>query len=288
MPAGPSVASTIILPCGQDAAARWCCSKATVACSIGVIYRGNRCYHNQDIGFMLAVVVGISLSFLLQPPLRACASQCAPHLSARAVVCSELPADTAALISELREAEAALQALERENDKSARALDTKSKLEQSVLTGVAALRESGMPDDQIMISIMGPNVGQPPPAAPPAAEDPISDRPLSNGVTNGMILIRDKDGSIKPFVLIHRLRITASSAGEGTAECVCMLNAPESHKPSGFSIEISVKSIREVTPAIFVHVEESAVLGMLHDATDGAYGTAATTPAAINLPSYFK
>ena len=31
----------------------------------------------------------------------------------------------------------------------------------------------------------------------------ITNRPLSNGVTNGMILICDKDGSISLFVLIH-------------------------------------------------------------------------------------
>ena len=103
-----------------------------------------------------------------------------------------------------------------------------------------------------------------------------------------MILIRDQDGSVRPFVLVHRLDITDPSTGEGMAECVCMLNAPESHKPSGFSIEISVSSIREVTKAMFVHVEESAVLGMLHEATDGSYGTSATAPPRIDLPSYFK
>ena len=242
---------------------------------------------------LLAIVVGaISLRFPTQPPQR----------NTRAVVCSELPSDTAALISQLRDAEAALQALERENDKSSDALATKSTLERSVMLGVAALRESGMTDETIFMSVMGPNMGQPssmgqpspaappppPPAAAPGTEGPISDRPLSSGVTNGIILIRDQDGSIAPFVLIHDLQITEPSTGAGSAACVCMLNAPESHKPSGFSIKTSVDSIREVTQAMFVHVEESAVLGMLHDATDGAYGAAATTAPAISLPSYFK
>ena len=86
----------------------------------------------------------------------------------------------------------------------------------------------------------------------------------------------------------HNARCTDPSTGEGVADCVCMLNAPESHEPSGFSVEISVNSIREVTQAMFVHVEESAVLGMLHQATNGAYGTPATAPPAINLPSYFR
>ena len=103
-----------------------------------------------------------------------------------------------------------------------------------------------------------------------------------------MILIRDQDGSVRPFVLVHRLDITDPSTGEGMADCVCMLNDPASHKPSGFSVQISVNSIREVTKAIFVQMEESEVLGMLHDATDGTYGTAATAPPRINLPSYFK
>ena len=103
-----------------------------------------------------------------------------------------------------------------------------------------------------------------------------------------MILIRDQDGSVRPFVLVHRLDITDPSTGEGMADCVCMLNAPGSHKPSGFSVDISVSSIREVTKAMFVHMEESAVLGMLHDATGGAYGTAAAAPPRVNLPSYFK
>ena len=241
---------------------------------------------------MLALVGAvISLHFLPQPPLRACA----PHRTARAVVCSELPANTAALIEQLRQAEAALQVLEREGDTSSSALATKSQLEQSVKLGVAALRQSGMTDDQIFMSVMGPNMGQPSPqAAPPppvpsaVAEDAISDRPLSEGATHGMILIRDQDGSITPFVLIHGLQITEPSTGEGLAACVCKLNAPESHEPGAFCIKASVERIREVTQAMFVHVEESAVLGMLHDATDGAYGTAATTPPAINLPSYFK
>lgn len=248
---------------------------------------------------LVAFAVGISLHFLPQPLLRACAPHKTPHrhaLSLQQLRGGELPADTAALIAQLSEAEAALQALEREGDKSASALATKSRLERSVLAGVAKLRQSGMPDDQIMMSIMKPD---PPPTPfpsptapiPPSATTataPISDRPLSSGVTNGIILIRDKDGSVRPFVLIHRLQITDESTGEGMAECVCMLNSPESHKPSGFSVAISVNSIREVTQAMFVHVEESAVLGMLHDATDGAYGAAATAPAAINLPPYFK
>ena len=69
---------------------------------------------------------------------------------------------------------------------------------------------------------------------------------------------------------------------------MCRLNAPESHAPGAFCIKASVDSVRKVTRAMFVHVEESDVLGMLHDATDGVYGTAATKPPAINLPSYFK
>ena len=246
----------------------------------------------------LAIVGAVSLGFLTQPPVRACAPRCAPHRSPRSIVCSELPADTATLISQLQKAEAALQALEREDDKSSGALATKSKLEQSVLLGVAALRESGMTDDQIFMSVMGPNMRQQssspaapaplPPSATPVADHPISDRPLSNGVTNGVILIRIKDGSIKPFVVVHGLQITTASTGEGLAACVCRLNAPESHEPGSFCIKDAVDSIREVTLAMFVHVDESAVLGMLHDATDGVYGTAAATPAAINLPSYFK
>ena len=66
------------------------------------------------------------------------------------------------------------------------------------------------------------------------------------------------------------------------AECVCMLNAPESHKPLQIGIKASVESLRQMTQAMFVHVEESAVLGMLHDATDGAYGEAAEAPPAIS------
>ena len=233
---------------------------------------------------------------------------CAPHRSSPIILQQlrggEGSDDTAALICQLQTAENALQALEREGDKSATALARKSELEQSVTSGVVELRASGMPDDEIMMRIMGqPPTAQSPPSlstAPDRARvkearqdearvsDPVSDRPLSTGVANGIILIRDKDGSIRPFVLVHGLEITDPSTGEGMAECVCMLNAPESYKPSGFSIEISVNSIREVTQAMFVHVEESAVLGMLHDATDGAYGTAATAPAAINLPACFK
>jgi hypothetical protein len=247
---------------------------------------------------MLAIFVGLSLQFL-PPPLR----ECAPRCSRRAVVLQQLrggdlPADISVLISQLRDAEVALRSMEADGDTSTSAIATKSKLEGVVRAGVAKLRESGMADDQIMMGIMGPNLGQSPPAAPPPpiarrapsppASDPVSDRPLSNGVTNGVIIIRDKDGSIRPFVLIHGLDITDPSTGEGMADCVCMLNAPEAHKPSGFSVEISVNSIREVTQAMFVHVEESTVLGMLHQATDGAYGTVASTPPAINLPSYFK
>ena len=244
---------------------------------------------------MLAICVGL-LHFL--QPLR-----CAPQRAPRAAVVlqqlrgGELPADITALISQLRQAEVALRAIEADGDTSASALATKSKLEGAVLDGVAKLRESGMPDDQIMMSIMARNDGQPQPTAlppnarpppSPSTADPISDRPLSNGVTNGIILIRDQDGSIRPFVLVHALDITDPATGEGMADCVCMLNAPESHKPSGFSVEISVNSVREVTQAMFVHMEESEVLGMLHQATNGAYGMAATTPPAIKLPSYFK
>ena len=248
---------------------------------------------------LVALLVGVSLHFVSQHP-RACAPQSnVPRYSSRAVVLQQLrggDADTAALISQLGKAEAALQALERKNDKSPSALETKSKLEQSIRSGVARLRELGMPDDQIMMAMMqGQNSGQPamspnPSPSPPAAAAtaPISDRPLSNGMTHGVILIRDRDGSVRPFVLIHGLQISDASTGEGTAECVCMLNSPESHKPSGFSIAISINSIREVTKAMFVHVEEDAVLGMLHDATDGVYGCKATERANINLPSYFK
>ena len=107
-------------------------------------------------------------------------------------------------------------------------------------------------------------------------------------MTNGVILIRDQDGSIRPFALLHGLQITEPSTGEGHAACVCMLNAPESHKPGAFCIQSSVESLREVTQAMFVHAEEGTVLGMLHDATDGTYGEAAVAPAALNLPSYFK
>ena len=254
---------------------------------------------------MLAIAVVISLRFLPQPPCHWHCQQpsqflsqapmraCAPHRIARKIVCNEQSADTAALIAQLREAEAALQVIEREADKSPSTLATKSKLEQSVLMGVAALRESGMTDDQIFTSVMVPNMAASPPPAAAAtravSEEPYCDRPISKGVTNGVILVRDpSDGSIRPFALIHGLKIEAPSTGEGTAACVCMLNAPESHAPGGFCIQASVEGLRQVTQAMFVHVEESAVLGMLHDATDGAYGEAATTPAAMSLPSYFQ
>ena len=148
---------------------------------------------------MLAIVVGICLHFV-PPPLRACASQYAPRATVvQQLRGGELPTDIAALIGQLREAEVALRALEADGgDTSDSTLATKSKLEQSVRAGVAKLRELGMPDDQIMMMIMEPNVGQPSqsvasPSTSSAAADPVSDRPLSRGMTNGVILIRDKD-----------------------------------------------------------------------------------------------
>ena len=237
---------------------------------------------------MLILAVATSLRFL--PQLSQLAYQSLPRRIAQ-IRGGMAADDIAALIQQLRDADAALQALEREQDNSARALATISTLESSVKMGVAALREAGMPDDQIFASVMAPNVASsPPPAAPPppAAAIPISDRPLCKGETNGVVLIRDADGSIAPYALLHRLQITEPSTGEGEAVCVCRLNAPESHAPGAFCIKACVDSIREVTQAMFVHVEESEVLGMLHDATNGACGAAATKPPAINLPSYFK
>ena len=221
----------------------------------------------------------VAVALLPQPPLRS-----STHRHSRAVVSCSTPADDiAALIRQIRDADAALQALEREQDRSAEAIATKSKLEQSVLMGVAALREAGLPDDQIFASVIAPQASSPPP--PPS--DPISDQPFSSdGVTNGIILIRD--GSPTPLALIHGLKIIRPSTGEGMAECVCLLNDPKSHKPQPIGLQASLESLRKVTPAMFVHVEEGDVLGMLHDATDGAYGTAATRSPAINLPDYFK
>ena len=240
---------------------------------------------------LATIAVAISLRFLPQASLGA-----ATPAAARAgrLTSQQLPADIAALVEQLREAETQLQVLERDGEPGA--LETKLQLEQSVRMGVAALREAGMSDDHIFMSVMAPkgvSAAPPPPSAAaavqggPVAQDPFSDRPISEGVTHGLILIRDKDGSITPFALIHGLRITAPSTGEGSAACVCVLNAPESHKPGTFCIQASVESLRQMTQAMFVHVEESAVLGMLHDATDGAYGEAAEAPPAINLPSYF-
>ena len=93
-------------------------------------------------------------------------------VSCAAVRGGELPSDVLALISQLREAEAALQALERDGDKAAGSLAKKAELERSVKTGVQSLRDSGMADDQIMMEIMGPNVGQPPQAVPVAPPSP--------------------------------------------------------------------------------------------------------------------
>ena len=222
----------------------------------------------------------VAVALLPQPPLRS-----STHRNSRAVSCSAPADDISALIKQIRDADAALQALEREQDTSAEAIATKSKLEQSVLMGVAALREAGLPDDQIFASVMAPSVT----SSPPPPSDPISDQPFSSdGVTNGIILIRDRDGSPTPFALIHGLKIIRPSTGEGMADCVCLLNDPKSHKPQPIGLQASVESLRKVTPAMFVHVEEGDVLGMLHDATDGAYGTAATRSPAINLPAYFK